>query len=106
MIDRSALEAMLTGAEPGELLSVGTELQARALAALVRPKSAPADDRLLDMEEVARVLGVPEGQARDLGRRGELPTVLVGRYVRVRASTLRDWMDAREGGRLRLRRRA
>ena len=58
------------------------------------------EDRLLDMAEVAKVLGVVEGAARDLGRRGELPVVNVGRYVRVRASSLREWMDTRENGRL------
>jgi len=59
----------------------------------------------VDMEEVARVLGVPLTQARELGRRGELPVVHVGRYVRVRAGALAEWMALRENGRLRSARR-
>ena len=72
---------------------------------LVAPAPAKADaDRLVDMEEVARVFGVPVAHARELGRRGELPIVHVGRYVRVRAGALTEWMALRESGRLRGRR--
>jgi excisionase family DNA binding protein len=64
---------------------------------------APAEeDRLVDMPEVAKVLAIPVEHARELGRRGEIPTVRVGeRYVRVRLSSLRDWIRTSEGGRLR-----
>jgi len=68
---------------------------------LVAPAAAkPDDDRLVDMDEVARVLGVPVAHARELGRRGELPVVHVGRYVRVRSGALVEWMALRENGRL------
>lgn len=105
MILRDQLEAALVAAAPGELLAAGLEIAGRGAAAIAQAKDAPPEeDHLLDMAEVAKVLGVPEGQARDLGRRGELPVVTVGRYVRVRASSLREWMDTREAGRLRPRR--
>ena len=105
MINRAQLEAVLAPAEPQELVSLGSEIQGRGLVALVALKDAPPeDDRLLDMAEVAKALGVVEGQARDMGRRGELPIVMVGRYVRVRASSLREWMATRENGRLSHRR--
>ena len=101
MIDRPALEVALAGAEPGELLAAGLEITGRGAAAMAQANGASRDeDRLLDMAEVAKVLGVVEGAARDLGRRGELPVVNVGRYVRVRASSLREWMAVRENGRL------
>ena len=99
MIDHTALEAAIAGAEPGELFEVAAQLQGKAIVAL-GSAPAPEEDHLLDMAEVAKALGVVEGQARDMGRRGELPIVMVGRYVRVRASSLREWMATRENGRL------
>ncbi len=105
MIDRGELERLLVGAQPQELVTLGSEITGRGFVALVAQKGAPQEeDRLLDMVEVAKALGVVAGQARDMGRRGELPIVMVGRYVRVRASSLREWMDTREAGRLRPRR--
>jgi len=91
------------------LLGMLAEAQAEALARLRQPESngPPADEeRLADMPEVAKVLGIPEEHARELGRRGEIPTVRVGeRYVRVRLSSLRQWIETNEGGRLRARER-
>ena len=90
-------------------LGMLAEAQAEALARLRQPESngPPADEeRLADMPEVAKVLGIPEEHARELGRRGEIPTVRVGeRYVRVRLSSLRQWIETNEGGRLRARER-
>jgi len=57
---------------------------------------AGADDRLLDMDAVAEVLGVPVAHAREMGRRHEIPIVRVGRYMKVRASTLQTWLQQRE----------
>ncbi len=51
-----------------------------------------AEDRLLTMAQVATVLSVPTGYARELGWRGDLPTVRVGKYVRVRRSDLDEWV--------------
>ena len=91
------------------VLGMLAEAQAEALARLrpPQPNGALADEeRLVDMPEVAKVLGIPEEHARELGRRGEIPTVRVGeRYVRVRLSSLRRWIETNEGGTLRLRER-
>lgn len=106
MIDRAALEAALGAAEAPELLALAGELQGRAWARLSPAPAAPEADRLVDMDEVARVLGVPVAHARELGRRGELPVVHVGRYVRVRFGALAEWMALRENGRLRSARRS
>jgi excisionase family DNA binding protein len=85
------------------LVGVLAEAQALALARLTtRTSEHPAllDDRLLTMPEVADRLAVTEHQAREMGRRGELPTVTVGeRFVRVRASALDEWIRRRENGR-------
>jgi excisionase family DNA binding protein len=104
VIDRSALEAILDPADPTELLALSGELQGRAWSQLAPKASTSEGDRLVDMDEVARVLGVPVAHARELGRRGELPVVNVGRYVRVRAGALAEWMALRERGTLRVRR--
>ena len=66
----------------------------------------PNPDRLLKMPEVAHVLGITEHQAREMGRRGELPVIAVGeRHVRVRAGALTEWITQRERGTLSRRRR-
>lgn len=50
------------------------------------------------MREVAEILALPEYGARELGRRGELPTVVIGRRVRVRPSALERFIEEREHG--------
>jgi excisionase family DNA binding protein len=53
------------------------------------------------MPETAKRLGITEHQAREMGRRGELPIVTVGeRFVRVRAAALEGWILRRERGTL------
>jgi excisionase family DNA binding protein len=51
------------------------------------------DEVLFTVPEVARRLGVPEQYAYELTRRGELPAVRFGKYVRVRAADLAGWID-------------
>ena len=81
----------------GALEAARVKLHLRLVAPVA---SRPDEARLVDMEEVARVLSVPLAHAREMGRRGELPIVHVGRYVRVRAGVLAEWMALREQGRL------
>lgn len=85
------------------LVGALAQAQAAALARLTArtPEGRPeTDDRLLTMPEVALRLGVTEHQAREMGRRGELPIIAVGdRFVRVRAGALGDWIRRRENGR-------
>jgi excisionase family DNA binding protein len=96
------LEAALAMAAPEEIPEalVGIErARGRALERLVRTPAAPQDEKLLTMEEVAARLSIKLSRARDLGRRGEIPTVIVGeRYVRVRRKALEDWIKRREAG--------
>ena len=104
-VSKDELMKGVESATPSELPGIiGTLAQVHALALvrLVTP-AVPRDgheDPLLSMPEVARRLGVPLAHARELGRRGELPVVHVGRYVRVRAGALAEWMALRENGRL------
>lgn len=104
------LEALVADCAPDRLPALVAQLAAAQAAAAARLMQAPAPpaeaDRLVDMDEVARVLDVPVAHARELGRRGELPVVHVGRYVRVRFGALAEWMALRENGRLRSARRS
>ena len=51
---------------------------------------------LLDIPEVAKVLGVSIERAYELARTDVLPVVRVGRQVRIDATKLAEWID--EGG--------
>lgn len=54
---------------------------------------------LLTVEEVQAVLGIGRWKAYRMIERGELPTLRVGRLVRVPRSALMDWiaMNTRPG---------
>lgn len=56
--------------------------------------SAATLDRLLTPQEAAEVLSVSPRLVSDMARRGELPAVRVGRYVRFRPEDLAQWIEA------------
>ncbi len=101
---RSTIEAYLTRTGAEGAVNVRAELErARAFvefleqrAPLAGAAAATTEERLLTLPEVAALLQVPEEHAREMGRRGKLPVMNVGRYVRVRFSTLREWIDSHE----------
>jgi hypothetical protein len=66
--------------EQGRLVVAEGALVTRLVTLHAQPP--PAEDELLDMPAVARLLRVPESRARELGRRGELRTTKIGKYVR------------------------
>jgi len=84
------------------LAGVLAEAQARLALRLAAPPTssgngqAGGEDRLLTLPEVAEILGIPEEHAREMGRRGELVVIRVGRYVRVRRAALSRWIELRE----------
>jgi excisionase family DNA binding protein len=99
------VEAAMAALQPAEVPAAIGSLEALRVRALERhvrdlqALQAPREDRLLTMPEVAARLKISLYQARDLGRRGEIPTVTVGdRFVRVRLSTLEEWIRRREQG--------
>lgn len=53
---------------------------------------------LLTVPEVAKALAVSQRQVHLLTQSGELPSFRLGRLIRYRASSLRDWIVAREMG--------
>jgi hypothetical protein len=61
------------------------------LAQPAGPRAEP-DPHLLDAEAVGRILSVPPEYALEMGRRGALPRVLVGKYVRFRRQDVDDWI--------------
>ena len=50
--------------------------------------------KLLTMSEVATILNVTVARAYELARTGLLPTVKLGRQVRVDETRLREWIEA------------
>lgn len=78
---------------------VQNALIGRLVAVPDGPVSGTEDrDRLLPVPVVAKVLAVPASYAYELARQGKLPTVRLGKYVRVRASALAAWLDGRDTG--------
>jgi excisionase family DNA binding protein len=55
-------------------------------------------DRLLDVAEVATLLGVKASWVREACRDGRLPHVRVGRYLRFRLERIYEWIEEQEQG--------
>ena len=53
------------------------------------------EERLLKAEDLASILNISLGFAYQLMKRGDVPTVRLGRAVRVRPSDLEDYMHSR-----------
>jgi excisionase family DNA binding protein len=60
-------------------------------------------DRLLTADEVAELLGVPEGWVRERTRAGQLPHVALGRYRRYDRADVLAWVEEQKRGGLPLR---
>jgi len=102
LADPSKVER-LTSAEIRGLLVRMSSLLAALAARFTRDEAPPVrsgvegdDGRLCTIPEVAKQLAVPESRAYDLARRGELPAVKIGRYVRVPAASLQAWLEERK----------
>lgn len=53
---------------------------------------------LLTAAQVAELLGVPKGWVYEQSRKGEIPTVELGRYRRFRREAIDDWIAEQERG--------
>jgi len=103
VIDRTALEAILANAEPGELLAAGLEITGRGAAAMAQAKATPPEaEALMDSRAAAKFLGVAPYYVEQLARERRIPTVRLagtaragrqreGRKVRFRVSDLTAW---------------
>ena len=56
-------------------------------------REQPANDKLLNAAEVAKTLGISKAKAYQLMQRKEIPTVCMGRSVRVRQQDLEDYIE-------------
>jgi excisionase family DNA binding protein len=56
------------------------------------PTTACTDTQLISLPDVAARLGLPKGRVYELARQGRLPTVRIGKYVRVEAQELEGWI--------------
>ncbi len=56
------------------------------------PETALVEDHLLTIPEAADLLSVPAGYVYGLARRGDFPTIKIGKYVRIRLADLREWV--------------
>ena len=89
------------GEIPGLLVGVSALLAAVAARSRVpqrrgdRSSMAPERSGLLTVPEVAQRLAVPRSYVYELARRGELPCVRFGKYVRICPSVLRKWLESR-----------
>jgi excisionase family DNA binding protein len=57
--------------------------------------ATPDQSPLLTMEEASRYLRLSRQKTYQLAQTGELPTVRMGRSVRVRRDRLQAWLDER-----------
>jgi excisionase family DNA binding protein len=88
------LSAKVAAALLAKLAGVQTALLARLLAEGGNGADpGPASEPLLKIPDVAKRLDVPTAFAYELARRGEIPTVRIGKkYVRVSSAALEKWM--------------
>ena len=97
------VEQALTDSKPsdwplvlGELERLRTQMLTRMLGnqgSVTRQGAPPTEDEpLLTLPQVAERLAIPTGHAYALARRGELPTVQIGKYVRVSRAALASWI--------------
>ncbi len=98
--DIAAIDAVAVDALPAVVATLAA-LQTRAAARLLTavgsaPAPAPAEkqdpDQLLTTAEASALLALPTGYVAELGRRGDLPRVARGKYVRFRVGDLRAWI--------------
>ncbi len=60
------------------------------------PQEGAPQRLLLRIPEVAETLGIGRTKIYEMIATGELPTIRVGRAIRISVSTLQKWVEARE----------
>ena len=58
----------------------------------------PEQPYLFTVPEAARHLGLKKSKVYDMAKRGEIPTVKFGRYVRIPRKALEQWVDEQTEG--------
>ena len=75
-----------------KLAAAQASLQTRLFMHGVQGRNDGEEETLLEAKDVAAWLGVKEDYVRDLGRKGEIPTVKIGKYVRFERNSIREWI--------------
>lgn len=63
-------------------------------------KGVEMEKLLLKPNEVAEILGIGRSLVYELIAQGDIPSVRVGRCIRVRRESLEQWLNAKESQRL------
>jgi len=63
----------------------------------VPPRPSGEEPWLIDSREVGRLLGIGQTKTRQMLARSDLPTVRIGRCVRVSREALRSWLAEQPG---------
>jgi PTS system nitrogen regulatory IIA component len=53
---------------------------------------------LVTAEEVSKILAIPPRRVYEMAKRGDLPSVKIGRLVRFRRQAVEDWVALQERG--------
>lgn len=61
-----------------------------------RPQDGVPPRLLLRIPEAAETLGIGRTKIYEMIARGELPTIRIGRAVRISANALQKWVEVRE----------
>lgn len=62
-------------------------------------EGAQAFEELIDVEEAARILGVPRSWIYSSAEAGRIPSFRIGKYRRFKASELTRWLEGQRNGR-------
>ena len=55
-------------------------------------------EKLLDAHDVAELTGMTTDYIYALARRGAIPAIRLGKYIRFRPSAIADWCERKEAG--------
>ena len=77
----------------GALRRIEAQLWRRMLTERTGERRPGGDEPLLTVPEAAKLLAYPDSYVRELTRKGELPCVRNGKYVRVAPADLRAWIE-------------
>ena len=59
----------------------------------VQQTNGDEEDRLLTVEDVAKILNINKAYLYRLARRNLLPVIRIGKHIRIRVSVLRTWVE-------------
>ncbi len=79
----------------GELERIRALLFSRLFDPNPSVENSDTHEKLIAVEEAARILNLTEQYVYELMRRGEIPSVRIGKYRRIRQKDLESWISGR-----------